>query len=101
LGLSNLLIFPEALGPEYWTSGSNVGENCDLQQKYSWCSSDDPVNSSLLTNGTFWLDGKWPPSFSTSERCLTVNLDSAKSGVRHRNCDSALPLICEVISHYF
>ncbi|CAB3388240.1 Hypothetical predicted protein, partial [Cloeon dipterum] len=80
----------------FWTSGSNEDENCNLEQKYAWCSTGFNMSKELIESQKLWL----PPKNaipSATERCLAVSLstNSTKQGLVHRKCDDALPFICQ------
>ncbi|XP_065346603.1 uncharacterized protein LOC135943866 [Cloeon dipterum] len=80
----------------FWTSGSNEDNNCNVEKKYAWCSTGINMSENLIETEKLWL----PPNNaipSTAERCLAVSIskDSSKQGLVHRKCDDALPFICQ------
>ncbi|CAB3387558.1 Hypothetical predicted protein [Cloeon dipterum] len=80
----------------FWTSGSNEDENCNLEQKYAWCSTGFNMSKELIESQKLWL----PPKNaipSATERCLAVSISTVptKQGLVHRKCDDALPFICQ------
>jgi hypothetical protein len=87
------------ISSEFWTSGTNAGAGCDTQNIYSWCANGTQMMPDLVKNGSFWISKKWPQTYGSDERCLALNFVSTDAGVRHKGCNSGLPLICEVDMH--
>jgi hypothetical protein len=84
-----------AIGNDFWTSGSNEGPNCDVQDVYGWCSAGGPIDPPMVTNYSFWLS----KAASPMQRCLTLSFDSAvatvKIGMKHADCTNKIPVVCE------
>jgi hypothetical protein len=79
-----------------WTSGSNEGENCDFQRKYSWCSAEKPFST---LEESFWAVKN--ATNSTLQRCIAFkrNKTSAETaGFIHVNCGDKLPFLCTMTS---
>ncbi|XP_065345919.1 uncharacterized protein LOC135943354 [Cloeon dipterum] len=78
----------------FWTSGSNEDLNCDLEQKFAWCSTGFNISSELVSSEQFWMSTTAAPS--TLHRCLALDLSTTpKKGMVLRNCEENLPYICQ------
>jgi len=84
-----------------WTSGSSEGESCDLQRKFSWCSSGTQMSDSDVNNTEFWTKGATPNGTDSSERCLSLNLESTSFGLIPSDCKVKQPFICQVWMTFF
>jgi len=85
-----------------WTSGSNEGENCDVNRKYSWCSTGSVFPEADLAQKDNWLDG--PGLVSSSGQCLAIAINASAAALTHANCAEKRPFLCQVpsiISFYF
>ncbi|CAB3387042.1 Hypothetical predicted protein [Cloeon dipterum] len=89
--LNCLSSFPDT----FWTSGSMEGKNCGLEKRFSWCSTGYDISPTLISMEKFWLRTDATPS--TLERCLAVvtSINPLNQGMIYRNCDDALPYICQ------
>lgn len=81
-------ILAATIATEYWTSGSNEGDFCDVEQLYSWCSlgrtyRGSDMNSSALMRGN-----------STNNRCLA--LDVMMAMMVYSGCAERKELVCQV-----
>jgi hypothetical protein len=78
---------------EFWTSGANEDEFCDVDSIYNWCS----INKTVLKND---IDVTWTTSTTspaTNERCLSLQSDASSFSLRHSDCANAKrSVICEV-----
>jgi len=83
------------VGSDFWTSGSNEGTNCDVQDVYGWCSSGQQIAPEMVSTDLFWLS----KIASAAERCLTLSFDSSsgkfKIGMKRFGCQVKFPTICE------
>jgi len=90
-------------GLNFWTSGSNEGENCHLQKVYSWCSLDTLLLPELLTQSQekfYWRN--MTAQNPETDRCLGFNFNGSSAeitGLEHQSCNSTGNYICEVQSH--
>jgi len=77
----------------YWTSGTNEGLNCDLQNVYGWCSGKELM--SLAPFAGFMRAA----ADARTERCLLFKPDPKENAslISHEKCanDVKLPFICE------
>ncbi|XP_065345661.1 uncharacterized protein LOC135943158 [Cloeon dipterum] len=89
--LDCLSSFPDT----FWTSGSMEGLNCGLEKRFTWCSTGYDISPTLISTEKYWLRTDTTPS--TLERCLAVvtSMNPLNQGMTHRNCDDALPYICQ------
>jgi hypothetical protein len=58
-----------------WTSGSNEGLGCDIENKFSWCSMHMQFGASMMVDKQLWTT--IPDGRPTSERCIALNYDAA------------------------
>jgi len=83
---------PQAI---FWLSGSNEGENCDVHQKYSWCSAGAPFPAALEP---YWLNKVVTTVTNTTDRCIAYK-KSLTTGDTHgfmqKNCDEPNSFLCE------
>jgi hypothetical protein len=92
------------MGFEFWTSGSNEGEHCSVQNIYTWCSSTS--NDSLFepeflatTEQKFFRD--FDTRNIVNDRCIIMKFNAtvnASSGFEHAACNKTLKYICEVFA---
>ncbi|XP_065345774.1 uncharacterized protein LOC135943246 [Cloeon dipterum] len=94
--LEELVCLASLTAGVFWTSGSSEGLNCDLEKKYAWCSTGFNASMTLTSSPDFWLSTNATPS-STLDRCLALvnSANSKNQGMEHRNCEDALPYICQ------
>jgi len=86
----------------FWTSGSDEGENCDVNRKYSWCSTGSVFPETDLAQRNNWLDG--PGLVSGSGRCLAMAVNASSAALTHADCSERKPFLCQVpsiMSSYF
>jgi len=77
-----------------WTSGSNEGEFCDIEDKYSWCSINSLINQSDVNNTKYW--SKMATANSTADRCLELITNDTQIGLHNAYCNDKKPFMCEV-----
>jgi hypothetical protein len=78
---------------EFWTSGANEGELCELDQAHTWCSSATRVQRSDV--GVAWMNASTQPS--ATERCVTLQTKvDGKFGLKYSQCNITKSVMCEV-----
>jgi ribosomal protein S12 methylthiotransferase accessory factor YcaO len=78
---------------EFWTSGANEGDMCELEQAHTWCALGTRVQRKDV--GVPWTDVTKQPS--ATERCVTLQTKNDGSfGLGNTNCDSTKSVLCEV-----
>jgi hypothetical protein len=90
----NKIKFP-VLQSTFWLSGSNEGENCDIVQKYSWCSAGVTFPAELES---YWLSKVTTTVTNTTERCIAYKKNTSPTdtvGFLQKNCVDKYPFMCE------
>jgi hypothetical protein len=78
---------------EFWTSGANEGELCELDQAHTWCSLGTRVQRKDV--GVAWTDASKQPA--ATERCVTLQTRSNGSfGLNYSQCNATKSVLCEV-----
>jgi hypothetical protein len=92
----------KSIGYEFWTSGSNEGESCNVQNVFSWCSASNN-DSAFVPEFLAPVDNKYLKNFklqdSARDRCVIFKIDGTvneKSMLEHSPCDKVMRYICEV-----
>jgi hypothetical protein len=83
-----------------WTSGSNEGFACDVESKFTWCSTQTQLGESLLAEKRMWATV--PIGELSAERCLALNLDVANgiTNLKRANCSGDKKhFVCQVWSN--
>jgi len=76
----------------FWTSGSGEGEFCALESKFAWCS----VGSSTFVETEVPSQLWWTPNATSTGRCMSLQIDSGRSGLIFNSCTHDQKFICEV-----
>jgi len=90
------IIFLDVQELVVWSSGSDEGENCDVNRKYSWCSTGSVFPETELAQRNNWLDG--PGLVSGSGRCLAMAVNASAVALTHADCSERKPFLCQVPS---
>ena len=78
---------------EFWTSGANEGELCELDQAHTWCSLGTRVKRKDV--GVVWTDASKQPA--ATERCVTLQTRTNGSfGLNYSQCNATKSVLCEV-----
>jgi len=80
---------------DFWTSGANEGEFCDVEMVYSWCTSGVRVRRQDIA--AKWVNLSKQPA--PTERCLTFHTKDSDFGLDFSTCASKYSLVCEVRWH--
>jgi hypothetical protein len=78
----------------FWTSGANEGDKCELEQAHTWCSLGTRVQRKDVN--VTWVDATKLPS--ATERCVTMQTKAGGNfGLDNSECSVAKSVLCEVM----
>jgi hypothetical protein len=87
---------------EFWTSGSNEGEYCNLQNVFNWCSQTEGNSTVFVPEFLAKVGNKYFRNMlandSAIDRCLAFKLNATKnetSGFELEECNKTMKYICE------
>jgi hypothetical protein len=75
---------------DFWTTGAADGDNCIVEQLYSWCSNGTIMKRQEITLP--WFDANAP---APNERCLSLKLNDAKFTLDDTECSASKHVACE------
>jgi hypothetical protein len=77
-----------------WTSGSSEGTDCDLERKFSWCTSGKLFAPSDVKNSQLW--DKVPDGSPSAARCVGLSVLERAVLTQDDCANDKKPFICEV-----